>query len=473
MTFKLGKFVLGTIEAPVVPPSSGGQFADPRQALTLEEIRTLAKDAYAFGFSLVDNYRILYSYFENRDDPEYKGPWNTIVNVGRVYTPEDKAIHTPNSDTPYSFLGADLRTEPLVLTMPAVKGGRYFSAQFVDLYTFNFAYAGTRATGNGGGRFMLTGPAWQGDTPDGIDKVFRCETEFALVMYRTQLYGPDDLDAVKQVQSGYEVQGLSQYLGRPAPLLAPPIVFVKPLSAQEERTSLEFFEELNFVLRFCPTHPSERELLARLAKLGIGAGRPFDSACLSPDVRQAIEQGRADAWEAVADVRRRYGLTVNVRDIIGSREHLRNNYTYRMTATAAGIYGNSVEEAYYGGYILDGAGKPYDTGKHDYVLRFGPGQLPPVDAFWSLTPYELPSQLLVANPIGRYLINSAMLPTLKRDPDGGVTIHIRHERPAEDEESNWLPAPNGPLKIALRLYLPKAEVLSGAWKPPVLQVRHC
>ncbi|MFX1674794.1 DUF1254 domain-containing protein [Paraburkholderia sp. A2WS-5] len=431
----------------------------------------LASDAYAFGFSLVDNYRILYSYFENRDDPEYKGPWNTIVNVGRVYTPKDTAIHTPNSDTPYSFLGADLRTEPLVLTMPPVEGGRYFSAQFIDLYTFNFAYAGTRTTGNGGARIMLAGPAWNGDTPDGIEKVFRCETELGLVMYRTQLYGPDDLEAVKEVQSGYTVQSLSQYLGRPAPPPAPPIVFAKPLSAQEERTSLEFFALLNFILRFCPTHPSERELLARFEKLGIGAGRTFDAKRLSPEERQAIGDGMADAWKAVAEVRRQYGSTVNVGDILGSREHLRNNYTYRMTATAAGIYGHSVEEAYYHGYLMDEAGKPYDTGKHRYMLRFEPGQLPPVDAFWSLTPYELPSQLLVDNPIGRYLVNSAMLPALKRDPDGAVTIYIQHERPAHDEESNWLPAPNGPLKIALRLYLPKSEVLSGTWKPPVLRFR--
>jgi hypothetical protein len=472
MNFNLKKLVLGATEASAVPPASAGPCSEPRPSSALQEIRALAKDAYAFGFSLVDNYRVLYSYFENREDPEYKGPWNTIANIGRVYTPEDKAIHTANSDTPYSFVGADLRTEPLVLTMPVVESGRYFSAQFVDLYTFNFAYVGTRTTGNGGGRFMLAGPTWQGNMPAGIDKVFRCETELALVMYRTQLYGPDDLNAVKQVQSGYKVQSLSQYLGKPAPAPAPPIVFAKPLSAQEERTSLEFFELLNFLLRFCPPHPSERELLARLAQLGIGAGRQFDVARVLPDVRQAIGQGMADAWEAVAEVRRQYGLTVNVSDILGSREHLKNNYTYRMTATTAGIYGNSVEEAYYHGYLLDGAGKPYDTGKQDYALRFEPGQLPPVDAFWSLTPYELPSQGLVANPIGRYLINSSMLPALKRDPDGGLMIHIQHERPSEDEVSNWLPAPNGPLKIALRLYLPKAEVLSGAWKPPVLQARH-
>lgn len=465
---RLGLMLAG---ACIVPLVSAAEPGDASQALSVQEVRAIAKEAYTFGFPLVDNYRILYSYFENRADPEYKGPWNTIQSVGRVYTPEDKAIQTPNSDTPYSFLGADLRTEPLVLTMPAVKDGRYISAQFIDLYTFNFAYAGTRATGNDGGRYMLVGPAWHGETPPGIDKVFRSETELALVLYRTQLFNPGDLDAVKQVQAGYKVQTLSQYLGKPAPAAAPPISFRRPLTAQQQRTSLEFFDELNFVLRFCPPHPSERALLGRLAKLGIEAGKPFDAGKLTPEMRQAVEQGIAEAWRAVAEVRKQYNVTVKVADIVGSREHLKNNYTYRMTAASGGIYGNSVEEAYYHAYYLDPAGQQFNTGKHRYVLHFAPGQLPPVNAFWSLTPYEMPSQLLVANPLHRYLINSAMVPALQRDADGGITIYVQHDSPGPGKESNWLPAPNGPFKLAMRLYMPKAEVLSGAWKPPVLQAQ--
>lgn len=467
----LRRFGLVLICVSIAFPVLGGTPLDAEPVLTPQEVRAIAKEAYAFGFSLVDNYRILYSYFENRADPEYKAPWNVIRSVGRVYTPEDKAIQSPNSDTPYSFLGADLRTEPLVLTMPAVKDGRYVSAQFIDLYTFNFAYAGTRTDGNAGGRLMLVGPAWHGDIPAGIDKVFRSETELALVLYRTQLFSPDDLDVVKRMQASYKVQTLSQYVGRPAPSPAPAVVFRRPLTAQQERTSLEFFNELNFVLQFCPPHPSERALLARFAQLGIGAGKSFDAGSMTPEMRQAVGQGMADAWQAVAEVRKHYNVTVKIADLVGSREHLKNNYIYRMAAASGGIYANSVEEAYYHTYYQDMAGQPFDGGKHRYVLHFAPGQLPPVHAFWSLTPYELPSQLLVANPLQRYLINSAMVPALKRDADGAITIYVQHDSPGADRESNWLPAPNGPFKLALRLYLPKADVLSGAWKPPVLQAR--
>jgi hypothetical protein len=135
-----------------------------KEAVTPEEARAIAKEAYIYGFPMVDNYRILHAYFVDTDNPEFKGPPNQIANIGRVYTPEDKTVQTPNSDTPYSMLGADLRLEPLVLTMPAVEEGRYYSAQFIDLYTFNFAYAGSRATGNQGGTFLLAGPGSYGLT---------------------------------------------------------------------------------------------------------------------------------------------------------------------------------------------------------------------------------------------------------------------------------------------------------------------
>src|SRR5262249_15482562 len=160
---------------------------------------------------------IQYAYFVDRGNREYKGNWNRIQNTARVYTPDDKAIQTPNSDTPYSTIGADLRAEPLILTFPAVEKGRYFCAQFIDAYTFNFAYVGSRATGNDGGSFLLAGPDWNGETPQGIRSVIRSETQFAFVLYRTQLFKAGDIGKVEKIQAGYAVQTLSQYLGKPAP----------------------------------------------------------------------------------------------------------------------------------------------------------------------------------------------------------------------------------------------------------------
>src|SRR6184192_1947089 len=236
--------------------------------VTPAEARAIAKEAYIYGFPLVDNYRIQYGYFVDTKNPEFKTTWNKIHNVPRVYTPADTAIQTPNSDTPYSFVGMDLRAEPMVLTVPVIEKERYFSVQLIDAYTFNFDYIGSRTTGNNGGSYLVAGPNWKGETPKGVKKVFRSETEFVFAVYRTQLFNPGDLDNVKKVQVGYKAQTLSAFLGTAAPKAAPTLEFIKPLTPAEEKTSPEFFNILNFVLQFCPTDPSETELMARFARIG-------------------------------------------------------------------------------------------------------------------------------------------------------------------------------------------------------------
>src|SRR5256884_1598604 len=328
-------------------------------ALTKEEARTIAKEAYIYGFPLVDNYRVQYGYFVDRQNPEFKAPWNQIVNIPRVYTPADTAIQTPNSDTPYSFVGMDLRAEPIVLTVPPIEKKRYYSIQLIDAYTFNFDYIGSRATGNEGGSYMIAGPNWKGETPKGVKKVFRSETEFVFAVYRTQLFKPDDIDNVKKVQAGCKAQTLSAFLGQPAPKAAPTIDFIKPLSPAEEKTSPEFFNILNFVLQFCPTDPSETELMARFAKIGAVPGKTFDASKLSP--KTAIEQGIGDAWADFAGLVKLFDEgKVTSGDVFGTRQFLKNNYLYRMAAAVMGIYGNSKAEAMYPVYGADSDGKKLD-----------------------------------------------------------------------------------------------------------------
>ncbi len=436
------------------------------QSLSADEARAIAREAYIYGFPLVDNYRIQYSYFVDRANPEYKASWNTLVNNARVYTPDDKAIQTPNSDTPYSFVGADLRAEPLVFTVPQVDKGRYYSLQFIDQYTFDFAYVGSRATGNGAASYLLAGPNWKGTAPKGIP-VIRSETQFVFVLYRTQLFDAADIENVKPVQAGYKVQTLSEFLGQPAPPAAPAIDFIKPLTADEERISPEFFSVLNFILQFCPTHPSEKAMMARFAKIGVGAGKAFDLQALSPEMRKAIEGGMADAWATFRKYKRTQLDTgkKSSLDAFGTRQFLNGRYLDRFSAAVLGIYGNSKNEAIYPAYFIDSAGQRLDGAKR-YTLRFAPGQLPPANAFWSLTMYELPSSLLSANPLNRYLINSVMLPGLKRDADGGLTLYVQNESPGAEKESNWLPAPTGQFFAVLRLYWPKPAALDGKWTAP-------
>jgi hypothetical protein len=349
--------------------------------ITPAEARAIAKEAYVYGFPIVDNYRIQYSYFVDRQNPEFKAPWNQIRNTPRVYTPADKAIQTPNSDTPYSWLGMDLRAEPVVLTVPSIEKERYFTVQLIDAYTFNFAYVGSRATGNGGGSFLIAGPGWKGQTLNGVKEVIRSETEFVFAAYRTQLFNPGDLDNVKKVQAGYKAQTLSAFLGTAAPQAASVIDFIKPLTPAEEKTSPQFFNILNFVLQFCPTNPSETELMARFARIGVGAGKTLDASKLSPEMKAAIEQGMADAWADFAGLKKEFDAgKVTSGDVFGTREYLKNNYLYRMAAAVLGIYGNSKQEAMYPVYYVDGAKQKLD-GANRYTLRFAPGQLPPVNAF--------------------------------------------------------------------------------------------
>ncbi len=442
------------------------QVACTQPSVSPDEARAIAKEAYTFGFPMVDGYRVLYTYYVDTESPEFKAPWNQIRNIPRVYTPEDRAVQTPNSDTPYSMLGLDLRAEPMVLTVPEIEPERYFSIQLVDLYTHNFAYIGSRTTGNDGGSFLIAGPDWQGEAPTGIRQVIRSETELAFAIYRTQLFDPMDLGNVEAVQAGYQAQPLSAFLGQPAPAAAPAIDFIAPLSPDAQRTSPEFYNILNFVLQYCPTHPSERQLMARFARIGVTAGATFDVDALSPEMRTAIEQGMADAWAELKTLIDAGEVTSG--DMFGTRDYLQNNYAFRMAAAVLGIYGNSKQEAMYPIYLTDAEGQPLDAATGRYTLRFAPGMLPPVNAFWSLTMYELPSSLLSANPLDRYLVNSPMLPQFVRDSDGGLTLLIQHEAPGPNREANWLPAPEGPFFAVLRLYWPKEEALDGTWTPPLL-----
>jgi hypothetical protein len=439
----------------------------PSAAVTPDQARAIAKEAYIYGFPMVDNYRVQYAYFVNKQDPEYKGGWNEIHNTARVYTPEDTAVQTPNSDTPYSAVGADLRAEPLVLTVPPIEQDRYYSLQFVDGYTYNFHYVGSRTTGNGGGKYLLAGPNWNGEKPEGVNEVIRSDTDLAFVLYRTQLFGPSDIDKVKEIQAGYQVTPLSVFLNQPPPAPAPAIDFVPPLTPDQQRTSPQFFEILNFVLRFAPTLPDEKNLRAKFATIGIGPDGDFQADKLSPEMRKAVEDGMADAW-AEFDAFKKDKIdtgTVTSAQLFGSRQDLKGNYLYRMAGTVFGIYGNTAAEAIYPSSTTDATGEPL-SGASNYTYTFAKDQLPPVNAFWSLTMYEQPQSLLVANTINRYLINSPMLPSLVPNPDGSYTLYLQNTSPGADKESNWLPAPKGPFSVVLRLYWPKPDALNGMWKAP-------
>jgi hypothetical protein len=435
--------------------------------LTSEEARAIAKEAYLYGNPMVDHYRIFHSYFVNASGPGFKAPFNQIKNIADVYTYRDTTMQTPNSDTPYGYGGLDLRAEPVVITVPAIEEGRYFSVQMIDGFTHNFHYIGTRTTGNGGGNFLVVGPDWKGDTPSGFDAVIKSETSMVFAFFRTQLFDPTDIDNVKKIQEGYKIQALSAYLGHAAPQQSAAIDWVQPLTRDEIRSDLRFFDQLNFWLQFCTIHESEKQLFERFEKIGVVPGKTFDPESLNPEVKEAMAAGMQDAWTefGILNDTKIKTQQIGSADVFGTRAHLNGNYLYRMAGAVLGIYGHSKEECIYPFYQTDADGQPMNAATHKYTLTMQESEIPPVNSFWSYTLYQAPSLFLVKNPLERYLINSPMLDNLKRNADGSITIYIQHESPGKDKESNWLPAPNGPFIIANRLYWPKEEALNGIWKP--------
>ncbi|MGH7131358.1 MAG: DUF1254 domain-containing protein [Phycisphaerales bacterium] len=461
-----------------LPSPAGAQPPAPAAGapalLTPAEIKAIAEEGFIYGLPIVMNYGVLYQSAVDKNSSQFKAPFNQIKNEHHVATPEDTAIVTPNSDTPYSLLWTDLRAEPVVVSVPAVEKSRYYSVQMIDGNTFNYGYIGSRSTGNDAGDYLVAGPDWKGPVPPGVKKVFQSGTQFSLVLFRTQLFTPEDLPNVVKIQEGYKVQPLSAYLKQPAPA-APPAVDFPRIDKELAKTS--FFEYLDFALRFAPAGPEETAVRAKLASIGIGAGKPFSVKALSPEHRAAVIEGMKAGEEKVKQKVLHIGKSINgwsISSPFGDRAFYHGDWLLRAAAADAGIYGNDPIEAAYPIAKTMTDGEPLDCSKNKYTITFTAGQTPPVNAFWSVTMYDGKTQLLVKNPIHRYLINSPMLPELKKNADGSLTMYIQKDSPGKDKEFNWLPAPSGPIYLVMRLYWPKTESPSvlppgeGSWKPPVI-----
>ena len=422
---------------------------------------SLAQRAYIWGYPSVDLYAILRAQALDRTSSEFKAPLNAIGHARDVATPQDRAVIAPNVDTPYSYAWMDLRAEPVVITVPAFERERYLSLVLFDLYTWIIGYVSPRAHGQAGGDFLVVPPGWNGSVPSGIRGVFRSTTTLALGMFRTQLLGAEDLKNVHALQDRMQLRTLSAYLDRPAPAPLPLPPLVPALNLREHPTDLAFFEVLNWMLAFMPPLPDELAMRREFQTLGVQAGKRFaPPRTLQPAIIQGMQQGLQAMRERAARVR-------SSAELFGSRELLGNDYLTRAVGAMLGILGNAAEEYLGVGWQADAKGQPFDGSKR-YRIRFAPGQLPPVDAFWSITVYTQ-QRLLYANPLQRYVINSPMLPTLQRDPDGGLTIDVQHDSPGAGRESNWLPCPAGPFVLTLRTYLPQEAIRSGRWTAPPVE----
>jgi hypothetical protein len=443
-------------------------------APSIVETKAIAEEGFIYGLPIVMNYAAMYAIAIDKNSGQYLAPFNQIKNEARVYTYKDTAVVTPNSDTPYSVLWLDLRAEPFVLSVPAVPKKRYYTVQLCDGNTFNYGYIGSRATGSDAGDYMVVGPDWKGDTPAGIKKVFRSSTQISIAIYRTQLFNAADMPNVVKVQAGYKVQPLSAFLKQPAPPAAPAIDFPK---IDKELVKTNFFDYLDFALQFAPAGPEEKDIRVKLARIGIGPGKTFDFKDLSLEHKAEVGLGMKEGDAKVGKAADNIGKDINgwkVSALAGDRAFFNGDWLRRAAAAKAGIYGNDPAEATYPMTKSLANGEELDGSKHDYTLTFAKGQFPPVQAFWSVTMYDGKTQFLIENQINRYLINSPMLPGMKKNPDGSVTLYIQNKTPGKAKESNWLPAPAGPIYLVMRLYWPKDTPPSilppgeGTWSPPAI-----
>jgi hypothetical protein len=436
------------------------------------EAKDIAEEGFIFGLPLVMNYAVMQEFAVDRNSGQFKAPFNQILNMHHVATPADTAVITPNSDTPYSFIWLDLRAEPLVISVPAVARDRYYAVQLIDGNTYNYGYIGTRATGTEAGDYLVVGPDWKGATPNGIKKVFRSTTPFTLSLFRTQLFNPGDISNVEKIQAGYKTQPLSAFSKQPAPPAAPKINFVPATTAGIKDN---FFEYLDAALQFVPETARDKAVRAKLARIGIGPGKTFAFKDLSLEHKAAIliamKQGddKVDKWLASGN---KVINGWNVGAFFGDEAFYNGDWIMRAGAAKGGLYGNDAIEAMYPYTRTDATGETLDASKHKYTITFPPGQLPPVNAFWSVTMYDGKSRLLIKNPINRYLINSPMLSAMKKDADGSLTLYLQKDSPGADKEANWLPAPNDTIYLVMRLYWPKPTPPSilppgqGPWQPP-------
>jgi hypothetical protein len=396
------------------------------------------------------------------------GPMNRFSHFRQFPSADFKAVVRPNFDTLYSSAWVDLTDGPVVMSSGPVPPERFYQLPVYDMWTDAFASPGQRTTGPGPGQWALVPAGWRGALPEGVDRI-DAPTSHVWVIGRTQTNGPSDYEAVHRIQDGFGLVPLAMWgddsRKGPEPEPAPPDERVDtktpPLDQLNAMPAESFFDRALALLEVHPSHATDWSLVARMARIGLVAGASFDG--LDKEVRAALENVPADARAVVgrtlprlANVVNGWQLNVDTMGVYG------NSYVKRAIVAMVGLGANSAEDAIYPLLQTDGEGHRV-TGDADYVIHFDAGRLPPVDAFWSITMYD-GQGFQVANAFDRFAIGDR--DDLTFNADGSLDLYLQRSSPGEDKESNWLPAPEGPIGVTMRLYAPKTAALDGTWAPP-------
>jgi hypothetical protein len=439
--------------------------ASAQSAITEQEARAIGVQAYLYFYPIV-TMDLTRKQLTNVERPEgIHAPMNTFVSLQEYPTADMRVVVRPNFDTLYTSAFLDLTTEPMVVAAPDT-GGRYYLLPMLDMWTDVFASPGWRTTGTQAGNFLVTPPGWNGAVPSAMTRI-SAPTPYVWIIGRTKTDGPQDYDAVHKIQAGYKITPLSEW-GKPAqPALGkvdPSVDMKTPPKIQVDTMPAgKFFAYAAELLKVNPPHITDQPIIAQLKKIGIEPGKSFDLDKAEPAVRKALESAAENAqqlmaWKlpTLARVVNSWSMNTDTMGVYG------NYYLKRAIVAQTGLGANLPEDAVYPVNLADESGKPLD-GANKYKLHFDKTDMPPVDAFWSVTLYDSQG-FQVPNPLNRFAVSSWM--PFKYNADGSLDLYFQNESPGADKETNWVPAPKDAFNLLMRLYAPRSEALTGKWNPP-------
>jgi len=436
--------------------------------VTAKEAHELGVEAYLYFYPLV-TMEISRRQFTNSEPGKLvgRGPVNTFSHMRAFPGADFKEVVRPNFDTLYSSGWLDLTKEPMIVSAPNTNG-RYYMLPMMDMWSDVFAVPGARTTGTEEKHFAVVPQKWTGKLPAGVERI-EAPTPHLWIIGRTQTNGEKDYGAVHKVQDGYKITPLSQWKKKAVAkkFQADPSVDMKTPALEQVNgmTGEKFFEFAASAMKQNPPHITDWSQIQRLKRIGIEPGKDFKPQGLATEVRDALNRAAAEALKTMvakvptlARVADGWQMNTDTMGVYG------NYYLKRAIVAMVGLGANQPEDAVYPMAITAKNGKAID-GNNKYVLHFEKDQLPPVSAFWSVTMYDQQG-FQSANSINRFAIGDR--DSLKYNSDGSLDLYLQNESPGKDKESNWLPAPKGPLGVTMRLYGPKLAVLDGKWNPPAL-----
>ena len=457
----------------------GGSRASAQQAappLSPAEAIEIANDAYIYGYSLITT-EVTRVQMSNVFTVEgMHAPMGQFANIKR-YPPADfRAVSAPNADTLYSVAWLDL-AQPQVFSHPDM-GKRFYLFEMTDLWMTDFDSPGTRTTGGKAASYLITGPGWNGTIPAGLTQI-KCATRFMVILGRTYADGSDkDYRAVNALQAQYKIVPLSAY-GKHFEYQAPPVNpspgFSMTDAPQDVINAMDTSTYFNLMTKLmgdaAPPAPEDAPMLARIAKIGLVPGQPYDPSKLDPAVQAAIKDMNPVAMKVIRENKSSLGHMANGWVITTGLGRYGTNYTKRAVVAAFGWPANLQDDAVYPYTTIDSKGQLL-TGANRYTLTFPKSETPPVRGFWSITMYEVESNgwWFVPNALNKFTVSPR--DKLKYNPDGSLTLYFQNESPGKGKQANWLPAPTGEFIPMLRMYWPKEtppSILDGSWKPPAVE----